>query len=142
MVVDIRTVAGGEVDLEELLALYDSVGWSAYTRDPATLRRAVSQSSIVVTARDAGRLVGLARGISDDATIFYLQDVLVHPDAQRRHIASRLLSTCLERYAHVRQKVVLTDDDESQRRLYESLGYTNIRDVEGASLQSFVRFDG
>jgi hypothetical protein len=49
----------------ELIALYSAVGWSAYTDDPSTLHRAVAGSSLVVTARRAGELVGLARALSD-----------------------------------------------------------------------------
>lgn len=58
-----------DVSGADALALYDSVGWSAYTREPAVLTRAIQGSSFVVTARDPdGALVGLARAISDDAT--------------------------------------------------------------------------
>ncbi|OXM66636.1 MULTISPECIES: GNAT family N-acetyltransferase [Amycolatopsis] len=125
----------------ELLALYDSVGWSAYTRDPELLRAAIAGSSYVVTARRAGRLVGLARALSDDATICYLQDVLVHPGEHRRGIGRLLVRAVLDRYAAVRQKVLLTDDEPAQRAFYESLGYTEIRDYGPGTLRSFVRFD-
>lgn len=132
----------GEVARGELLALYDAVEWGAYTRAPDTLVAAVANSSIVVTARDEdGALIGLARGLSDDASVFYLQDVLVHPDHQRRGIGRRLLTVCLERYGHVRQKVLLTDDDEAQRRFYESLGYVRTTDITEARLNAYVRFD-
>ncbi|GHF14579.1 N-acetyltransferase [Amycolatopsis deserti] len=125
----------------ELLALYDSVGWSAYTRDPELLRAAIAGSSYVVTARRAGRLVGLARALSDDATICYLQDVLVHPAEQRRGVGALLVRAVLDRYAAVRQKVLLTDDEPAQRAFYESLGYAEIRDYGPGTLRSFVRFD-
>jgi len=47
----------------------------------------------------------------------------------------------LHRYAAVRQKVLLTDEESGQRAFYESLGYTEIRDFTRASLRAFVRFD-
>ena len=56
-------------ELDELISLYDSVGWTAYTREPETLRRALKGSSRVVTAYEGKRLIGLARIISDGATI-------------------------------------------------------------------------
>ena len=131
-----------EIGTDDLVALYDSVGWRAYTRSPDTLATAIANSSIVVTARDEhGALIGLARGLSDDASVFYLQDILVHPDHQRSGIGRQLLTVCLERYSHVRQKVLLTDDDEVQQRFYESLGYVHTSNVTGASLNAFVRFD-
>ena len=50
---------------------------------------------------------------------FYLQDILVRPEHQRTGVGRQLLAVCLERYSHVRQKVLLTDD-EAQERFYES----------------------
>ncbi|MFC7623681.1 GNAT family N-acetyltransferase [Microlunatus sp. GCM10028923] len=129
------------VDEQELMILYAAVGWTAYTADPALLRQAVANSSHVVTARRAGRLVGLARAISDDATICYLQDVLVHPDERRSGIGRALVTAVLDRYARVRQKVLLTDDEPGQRAFYESLGYTELRDLGDGTLRGFVRFD-
>jgi hypothetical protein len=35
---------------------------------------------------------------------------------------------------------LLTDVEPKQRAFYESLGYAEIRDVEGASLHAFARF--
>src|SRR5215204_221560 len=138
---NIEVVAGGPVTRDELVELYGSVGWSAYIADPDTLMRAVEGSSLVVTARRDGGLVGLARAISDDATICYLQDILVVPEGQRCGIGAALLRAVLDRYSGVRQKVLLTDDEPRQRAFYESLGLTEIRDVDGASLRGFVRFD-
>jgi GNAT superfamily N-acetyltransferase len=134
-------VIGSEssLPLEELVELYAAVGWTAY--QPELLRQGVAGSSYVVTARLDGRLVGLARAISDDATICYLQDVLVHPDAQRRGIGRALVRAMLDRYRAVRQKVLLTDDEPAQRAFYESLGYAEIRDFGPGTLRSFVRFD-
>ena len=125
------------VQPEELLALYESVAWTAYTSDPQSLTRAVANSTFLVTARSSGELVGLARGLSDDVSIFYLQDILVRPDRQRRGIGTALLETCLSRFAHVRQKVLLTDNQLAQYRFYESLGYRNIRDKD---LHGFIQF--
>ena len=79
-----RTYGDGLPRREELVALYDAVGWGVYTRDPDNLERAVRQSLWVSTARDArGQLVGLVRVVGDDATIAWVQDLLVHPDHQR-----------------------------------------------------------
>lgn len=137
--VEIRRDA--KVGLGELLDLYGSVGWSAYTDDPDQLATAVGNSSIVVTAHEAnGSLIGLARGLSDDASIFYLQDILVRPQAQRQGIGRRLLTACLDRYGHVRQKVLLTDDEAAQQRFYENLGYRKAADND-PPLNAYVRFD-
>ncbi|MGX7825234.1 GNAT family N-acetyltransferase [Actinokineospora sp. 24-640] len=140
---DTELVIGPEsgIPLDELLALYAAVGWSAYTDSPSLLQAGVDGASYVVTARQGGRLVGLARALSDGATVCYLQDVLVHPAEQRRGIGRALVGAVLDRYRTVRQKVLLTDDEPAQRAFYESLGYTEIRDYGPGTLRSFVRFD-
>ena len=126
--------------LDETLALYESVGWSAYTRDPATLEAAIKGSHRVFVARaPGGKLAGLARAISDGHTIAYLQDILVDPEHHRQGIGGALLDRVLQEYEHVRQLVLLTDDEPSQRALYESRGLTELRDAK-LPLRSFVRF--
>lgn len=136
------TVAAASLpDLDEAVALYRAVGWSTYADQPEVLRAALAGSTRVVTAHRSGRLVGLARVISDGASICYLQDVLVHPDEQRNGTGRQLILAALEPYAGVRQKVLLTDDDPAQRAFYESLGYAEVRDHADDSLRAFVRFD-
>ena len=128
------------IDLEDLLSLYRAVEWTAYTDQPEWLQLAVEHSDFVVTEwSEDGNLIGLARAISDDHSIFYLQDILVHPDHQRGGIGRRILDECLQRYGHVRQKVLLTDgDDEAAQALYRSAGFVK---VDEAGLNAFVRID-
>lgn len=127
-------------DARELLELYAVVGWTAYTSDPDGLVRAVAGSSWRVVARsNTGEFIGLARAISDDASICYLQDLLVHPDRQRSGVGRSLVEAVLRRYAHVRQRVLLTDDEPGQRAFYESMGFTEIRDFGEGTLRAFVR---
>ena len=126
---------------DERVRLYRSVGWTTYTDDPAALREAIARSTYVATARREGALVALARGLSDDFSIFYLQDLLVDPHHQGEGIGSELLQRCLERFSHVRQKVLLTDAEEGQHRLYSSAGYRDVALWDEAELHAFVRID-
>lgn len=127
----IRYLSGAIPAADDVRALYDAVGWSAYTADMDTLMGGLQGSATVVTAFDGGRLVGLARVVSDGHTIAYLQDILVDPGHQRRGIA---------RFGQVRQHVLLTDTEERQRAFYETHGFRESRDVEGDELRAFVRF--
>ena len=119
---------------DELVALYDSVDWRAYTADPDGLDRAVHASTWVRTAWDGERPIGLARALSDDVAIAYLQDLLVAPDAQRTGVGRALMDAFLERFAHVRMRALLTDLEERQRAFYESVGFTS-----DPRLRHFVR---
>ncbi len=126
--------------VEALVELYSAVGWTAYTRDAPGLAQAVANSTYVVSAWEEERLVGLARCLSDDLAVCYIQDVLVHSALQRRGVGRLLLSDCLERFAHVRMKILLTDDEARQYAFYTSLGFTDTREFEGAVLRTFVQF--
>jgi GNAT superfamily N-acetyltransferase len=130
-----------DVELDELVALYEAVGWSAYTKTPDVLRKAITGSSFVVLARRDPRLVGLARAVSDAATICYLQDVLVRPDEQRKGIGRTLVQAILDHYPTVRKKILLTDDEPGQQTFSEGLGFTQTRDHPPGTLRAYVRFD-
>ncbi|WP_026533341.1 GNAT family N-acetyltransferase [Arthrobacter sp. H41] len=137
----IGVVDAKDLLLSEVLALYGAVGWLAYTKDPDNLRRALEGSSTLVAAHDGQTLVGLARVVSDGASICYLQDILVMPSHHRRGIGRALAERALEQYPHVRQKVLITDDEPQQKAFYEALGYTQTEEFEGGSIRAFVRFD-
>ena len=86
---------------------------------------------------DGRELVGLARAVGDDASIAYIQDILVRPDMQRRGIGARLASAALERFAHVPQIVLITDDEEKTASFYRSVGMTDLGEL---GVRGFARF--
>lgn len=125
-------------DINELVDLYDSVGWTSYTQNPTLLINGVRNSLRIVTARAKdGTLLGLARMVGDGYTIAYLQDILVRPEWQRKGIGSLLLDEAFRPYRSVRQQVLLTDDTVKQRDFYESAGFKDIT-TEGF-LRAFIR---
>ena len=93
---EFETVDGRSLDLARVLDLYGAVGWTVYANDPGTLALALAGSTSVVVARDGQSIVGLARVVSDRATICYLQDVLVHPARQREGIGRTLVELALQ----------------------------------------------
>lgn len=50
---------------EEILPLYASVGWTAYTDAPDALRRGFERSLLTLAAYEEKTLVGLARAMMD-----------------------------------------------------------------------------
>ncbi len=137
----ISSAVPDELDIDDVVDLYRSVGWSVYADHPERLQAALRGSALVVVARIEGRLVGLARVVSDGATICYLQDVLVHPSVHRTGIGRELVVAALGPYANVRQKVLLTDDEPSQGAFYESLGFVALHRIGDGSVRAFARFD-
>jgi len=122
---------------EDLMKLYQNVGWSAYTEDLDLLKEAIMKSLDVITAWEDGELVGLIRTIGDGLIILFIQDILVQNDYQNRGIGSRLLQEILEKYASVRQKVLLTEEAEDVRAFYEKNGFSS---CDKGTLVAFAKF--
>lgn len=108
----------------EVLSLYKSVGWSAYCSQPQVLRRAFENSLCTLAAWEEDRLAGLIRCVGDGQTIVFIQDILVDPAFRRRGIGTMLIGTIRERYTHVRQMHLLTDDLPETVGFYKATGFT------------------
>lgn len=114
-------------DVEAVIALYDSVGWGAYTCRPEIFPRMLAAASHVIAARDGDALVGLIRVVGDGVTIAVIQDLIVHPDHQRQGLGSELLNRALSATSQIRQTYITTDDAADNRHvvaLYEKHGFT------------------
>lgn len=127
------------LDDTAVVGLYNAVGWTAYTDHPDSLMGGLRGSLRVVVAHQGAHLVGLARVIGDGATICYLQDVLVHPDAQRRGLGRRLVEEAFAPFESVRQHVLITDEEPGQKAFYESLGFAHLGSSNPG--RAFVRFN-
>ena len=123
--------------LEALLSLYESVGWTNYTRRPEMLLQAYAHSLFVLAAYEKDVLAGIIRLVGDGASILYVQDLLVRPEFQRRGIGGELLRRALAQFPQVYQTVLLTDDTEKSRAFYQAMGLT---DALEAGCRAFVRF--
>jgi ribosomal protein S18 acetylase RimI-like enzyme len=88
-------------------------------RTPEALRRAFRQSQHVAFARDGGRVVGMARLLSDGVCNAYLLDVWTASAYRRQGIASAMIRQLLE---GVPGQHVGLQTDEAQA-VYESLGF-------------------
>lgn len=125
------------IDAEKLMNLYQNVGWSAYTENLDLLNHAILQSLDVITAWEDEELVGLIRTIGDGLTILYIQDILVLKKYQKKGIGSMLLTEVLDKYKHVRQKVLLTEEANDVRHFYEKNGFES---CDKGNLVAFARF--
>ncbi len=127
-----------DIDVKQILHLYNDAKWTAYTNNPKKLKRAFSNSLLVISAWNKNELVGLIRIIGDGETIIYIQDILVLESFQRKGIGKKLIKIVLDKYPNVRQKVLLTDDTEKTRGFYETLGFSS---CDKGSLVAFFRGD-
>ena len=101
---------------------------------PKRLVPMVEGSRYLYTARETtpegtGRLIGLVRAVGDGQSIAYIQDLLVHPHAQRQGIGSALLKRAIDDFDRedIRQRLITTDvASEHAVALYKRYGYAPV----------------
>lgn len=113
------------INLKQLINLYQSVGWTSYTEKPELLQQAVHNSLYVLGAFDHDQLIGLIRVVGDGLTIIYIQDLLVLPAYQNQGIGSTLINKVRKEFRHVRQQVLLTMEEPETRAFYEKNGFSS-----------------
>lgn len=113
----------------EILRLYASVGWTAYTDHPEALRKGFEHSLLTLAAYKGNQLLGLIRIVGDGYTIVFIQDILVFPEEQRKGIGSALLRAVLGKFSHVRQIQLATDNTPKTIAFYQSLGFREMSEI-------------
>lgn len=74
---------------EEFIALRTAVGWGGPSLE--TLAGGLSGSLMCVSVRKDGRPVGFGRVIGDGLMAFYVQDIIIHPDHQRKGLGKAVM---------------------------------------------------
>jgi len=126
-------------DIDALKRLYKSVHWTVYLDSPSRFKEMFKRSLCVLGAYEGEELVGLVRVVGDNAHILYIQDIIVDPAHQRKGIGTKLFEEVLSRFAHVRQKVLMTDlEDVRAHAFYKKFGF---HETTEKGVTCFVRFD-
>ncbi len=78
--------------VKEYQYLTSSVGWSLYSSDDV-VTKLLTAPVFAVIAKDTetGEVIGCALIVSDNASFYYIKDVVVHPGWQGKHVGTALL---------------------------------------------------
>ena len=114
------------VKLEDVLHLYQAVGWTNYTHQPQMLEQALSHSLTTYLARDGEEIVGLVRLVGDGFSSVFVQDLIVLPSYQRQGIGSNLMKEALADYKDAYQIQLVTERTEKTLGFYRSLGFETL----------------
>lgn len=109
--------------VDEYLCLRTAVNFSPRSMEAAA--KGLPGSLYAVTARKAGKAVGMARIVGDGGCSFLIVDVIVEPELQGQGIGSELMnrvSAWLDANVPPGGMVILTAD-EPGRKLYERHGF-------------------
>ena len=114
------------VKLEDVLHLYQAVGWTNYTHQPEMLEQALSHSLAIYVALDGDAVVGLIRLVGDGFSSVLVQDSIVLPSYQRQGIGSALMKEALEDFKEVYQVQLATEQTEKNVGFYRSMGFETL----------------
>lgn len=118
------------ISFEEILPLYEAVGWTNYTTNPTMLKNALEHSLFLISARDEdGKLIGFLRAVGDGYSIVYIQDIIVLPEYHRQGIGTQLLRQTMEHFKEVYQLILTTDSELKTIAFYEFNGFTALSKV-------------
>lgn len=100
-------VAGGDLDVREVLEVYrlSGLGERRPIEDEKLFTDMVRNANLIVVCRVDGKLVGIARSISDFSYVTYLSDIAVTREYQRSGIGRALIDAT--RQEAPRAKIVL-----------------------------------
>lgn len=130
----IHYVENPDVTVEDVLPLYEAVGWTNYTTKPEMLKAAFENSLHVIGAFNKDeKMIGVLRGVGDGASILFIQDILVYPEYQHQGIGTKLLQQTLEKYKNVYQIQLTTDNSMKTISFYESNGFTSLTSLNCVS---------
>ena len=114
------------VKLEDVLHLYQAVGWTNYTHQPEMLEQSLAHSLAIYLAQDGEKIVGLVRLVGDGFSSVFVQDLIVLPGYQRQGIGSNLMKEALADYKDAYQIQLATEQTEKTLGFYRSLGFETL----------------
>ena len=114
------------VSIDDVLHLYQAVGWTNYTNQSQMLEQALSHSLATYLARDGEEIVGLVRLVGDGFSSVFVQDLIVLPSYQRQGIGSNLMKEALADYKDAYQIQLVTEQTEKTLGFYRSLGFETL----------------
>lgn len=81
-------------DVDTYLSLRNQVGWKKLERCQA--QQALNNSIKILTVYDDDRPIGMGRIVGDGAVISYIQDLIIVPEYQSKHIGSSLIEKLIQ----------------------------------------------
>lgn len=113
--------------LDEYLALYHSSGINRPLADKARMAQLFAGANLTLSARIDGKLVGLARCLTDGAFVCYISDLLVAGELQQQGIGRLLLQAVADTTGPQVQQLLLSAP--SAMGYYPKVGFSAIHNA-------------
>lgn len=111
-------------DLDEMLRVYQASGINRPLQDRERMAVMLASANLLITARDNGKLIGVARCLTDRAYVVYICDLLVDKAWQQQGIGKALLLAVQQ--ATGPQVQQLLRSAPSAMQYYPKVGFTAV----------------
>ncbi|MEP7144946.1 MAG: GNAT family N-acetyltransferase [Ferruginibacter sp.] len=107
---------------DQVIELYESAGLPRPTNDTERIRLMYENSTLVITAWDNEKLVGVSRSITDWVWCCYLADLAVSPGYKKSGIGKKLIELTKEKVGA--QSMILLLSVPTAMDYYPKVGFT------------------
>ena len=107
--------------VDQVIDLYNHAGLPRPTNDPDRIRKMFDNATLVVTAWDHDKLVGVCRCITDWVWCCYLSDLAVSPDYKKSGIGKKLIDLTKEKVGE--QSMILLLSVPTAMEYYPKVGF-------------------
>lgn len=111
-------------DVNEITKVYEGSGINRPTADKARMAAMFAHSNLVATAYDGGKLVGVARSLTDFSYCCYMSDLAVLREYQHRGIGKKLIEITKERIGDESNLLLLAAPDAAD--YYPKVGFQKV----------------
>ena len=117
---------------EEFNYLTNSVGWG--TREKNVIEEALSNTLYSLCVYDNNKLIGYGRIIGDKTIFLYIQDIMVIPKYQNKHIGTGIMKNLLKQidvYKKINPNIrTYLGASKGKESFYEKFGFVRRTDAE------------
>jgi len=116
-----------DIPRDQLIEIYRLNKWSSAEK-PDLLYKALTNSHTLISAWVNGKMVGIAKALSDGYLVVYYPHLLVHPDYQGRGIGTRIMKAMQKKYGNFHQQILVADGRAIE--FYKSCGFEKAGNTE------------
>ncbi|OAT81969.1 GCN5 family acetyltransferase [Bacillus sp. MKU004] len=110
-------------DLEEMKAVYQSVGWMKHS--PEVIKQVFESSNVIVIVKAEEQVVGFGRALSDGVFNAAIYDIVVHREFQNQGIARKIMTRLLDRLQGV--SCVHLISTSGNEEFYKKCGFKKVK---------------
>ncbi len=118
-------------NISDIKEIYHQAGWLKPYDTDKRISDIVKKSYIFVCAFDSGRIIAIARVISDGVNDAYIQDLAVKKDMRHKGIASKIISYIKKYLLKKGFKFIMLVSEKGTENFYVKNGF---RQVDGMKL--------